>query len=782
MVLFLVPLVLEGRLFLGSQYFWGVVNGLDSYAWVCFRAFEKTCLSRGTVPFWNPYTLNGVPWQGWVSNVYSPSSLLWWFTGDPLTFSKLSLYWAFVWSSLGMFGWCRWRRLGHIPSVSAGLVFSQGGLFWGQLYLGHLEILMGLAWASWVGWSFDVLSQNRSWRAILGAALASTAQYSMASMPAFYCTITGVFLWGLLQSSWQPRLGWRGRLSIAQWLGSFLVALALCGLLTFHLWSLVLPSRAWCNRPLNQPEYYTSYAGRPQNALGLLLPHIFDNTGLSPRSPKACWASWAPWEGYDYLGACGLVLMCLGLLGQGRRRALAFSAFLALSLLVAWDPSSWLIRLYASLGLDPVVGQLRCPSRYLLWFHLYGAVLIGHGCEAITSGPDLAATLSRGRRLWLGLLGFSAGAVALIQLISPASSAWREACQWLYQWPLLGSNSPNRLDFQVLQAMHVNLYAQLLQLFGVSFLGLMLFQVLATKRNLTWLIPCLMLCDLYLFVQPWLVLAPSTTFGLPKDLIGSIQRTQQGYRYETPAEQTNQGMVFERREISGFLPIAALAYQQFWISCAVNRPLPDSQPPFVVNFVAPIPEAVANFFCREWSWNGALRTSKNCHVPLLLHTQVRRSTDEWIRVHLAANMEPSQLWIDRDVPGLPGDSGAAVELLKWTEETNQLSIDFTASRHGYLTIKDGYWPGWKASVDEEPVEVWSSFSGLCRTVAVPAGTHRLKMWYEPPRLSWLGVRWPGSGGWPERLCLILSLLVTLLWVGLLLIEIQQTRRKRSSVQ
>ena len=56
-----------------------------------------------------------------------------------------------------------------------------------------------------------------------------------------------------------------------------------------------------------------------------------------------------------------------------------------------------------------------------------------------------------------------------------------------------------------------------------------------------------------------------------------------------------------------------------------------------------------------------------------------------------------------------------------------------------VVLRDGYAPGWRAWVDEAPAAVRVA-EGHYRGVAVPAGSHRLRLAYQPPGLrAGLGV-------------------------------------------
>jgi hypothetical protein len=60
-------------------------------------------------------------------------------------------------------------------------------------------------------------------------------------------------------------------------------------------------------------------------------------------------------------------------------------------------------------------------------------------------------------------------------------------------------------------------------------------------------------------------------------------------------------------------------------------------------------------------------------------------------------------------------------------------VEAEAEGPALLVVQDAFWPGWRATVDGEPVEILAA-DYLVRAVRWPAGRHRLEMRYEPPSL------------------------------------------------
>jgi hypothetical protein len=69
---------------------------------------------------------------------------------------------------------------------------------------------------------------------------------------------------------------------------------------------------------------------------------------------------------------------------------------------------------------------------------------------------------------------------------------------------------------------------------------------------------------------------------------------------------------------------------------------------------------------------------------------------------------------------------------------DETTVDVDAQRDSLLVLTDVWFPGWKASVDGQEVDV-ERVDYLLRGVPVPAGTHTVRLWYEPAswRAGWI---------------------------------------------
>ena len=74
------------------------------------------------------------------------------------------------------------------------------------------------------------------------------------------------------------------------------------------------------------------------------------------------------------------------------------------------------------------------------------------------------------------------------------------------------------------------------------------------------------------------------------------------------------------------------------------------------------------------------------------------------------------------------DSLGTASIAEYTN--NHLTVQISATQAGWLVLSEGYYPGWLATVDGTPANVYRA-DAVLRAVAVPAGKHRIEMTFLP---------------------------------------------------
>jgi hypothetical protein len=114
--------------------------------------------------------------------------------------------------------------------------------------------------------------------------------------------------------------------------------------------------------------------------------------------------------------------------------------------------------------------------------------------------------------------------------------------------------------------------------------------------------------------------------------------------------------------------------------------------------------------------------------------QVVDGDDAALAAVTAPDFDPRAVAVTEEpVEGLPesGAGGGQAEIVDY--EPERVVIRASSQGPGLLVLSDNWYPGWKAKVDGEPVDV-ERVDYLLRGVPLAGGSHTVELTYEP--LSW----------------------------------------------
>lgn len=85
---------------------------------------------------------------------------------------------------------------------------------------------------------------------------------------------------------------------------------------------------------------------------------------------------------------------------------------------------------------------------------------------------------------------------------------------------------------------------------------------------------------------------------------------------------------------------------------------------------------------------------------------------------------------DGALPSQPGSGG----VLQATYKTNQVELKVECNEPGgFLVLRDAFFPGWEATVDDTPAKIYPT-DLMFRGIVVPKGTHAVRFVYRPPEI------------------------------------------------
>jgi uncharacterized membrane protein YfhO len=87
------------------------------------------------------------------------------------------------------------------------------------------------------------------------------------------------------------------------------------------------------------------------------------------------------------------------------------------------------------------------------------------------------------------------------------------------------------------------------------------------------------------------------------------------------------------------------------------------------------------------------------------------------------------------LPPLAGGDLAAGTATIIRQNPQRLEIETALPGDGYLVLLDTFYPGWIASVDDQPTPIYQA-DYLARAIFVPAGKHLVRFEYQPASFRW----------------------------------------------
>jgi hypothetical protein len=477
----------------------------------------------------------------------------------------------------------------------------------------------------------------------------------------------------------------------------------------------------------------------------LLVPALFDS-----REPSVYWGVWDR-VAVGYLGIFPLILAGLGLLlWRGRRDQPATRTFAILGLvafLLALGGESimhgWAYRLL------PGFGQLRAPARAILLFDFALAALAAIGLAW------LLQPLSRRERrifsgVWTGLLWLTGVAVIV-------GGAW--AYLVIYQ----AQDRDPRLFWRVSQAGSGVVFALLMLVAGVAWLGARRAGLLR-RRTLAWLAVGLVFVDLAT-VGAYTDLgdeAPTAGFDHPQ-VVEFLERDPDLFRIDSRTDvwgvwQPNLALLAGLYDISGVdNPLVLADMARFWEGSGGRSTRPYDL--LGVRYVLGSKDVTLDWqkFTLAFDQDPTVNVYRNLTAmprALVVHRALVAADheDAWSRIHEPGFDPATTVILEGGEPLEPSSAeSAVVRFVRY--QPNDLEIEVTTPTDGYLFLSDPFYPGWRAQVDGEATPILRANYAF-RAVAVPAGTHRVTMAFQP--MSWF----VGVG---ISILTVLVLLVLIVW-------------------
>jgi membrane protein YfhO len=718
------------------------------------RLYDTPILRSGHLPLWNPYLSGGLPLAANPNNlIFHPVTLLFLILPVMPAFHA-SILLQYLLAGWGIYRWGRLENLGEEASLAGGLIFMLSGA---MVSCGSLQnLLCSWAWVPVALWAAGSHRRSGSRKALVGFAGAVAVQL-LAGDPLAAGTSLLVALLDTVLG--EPRGNAGGRRDVAARLSaSFLAG---CCLAMVQ----ILPAREMLSQSSRASGL--SYADAstwslpPIRLLELAAPSLYgDPTALKVTS---YWGGLVFQKGYPfllsvYLGAVPLLLSLCALAGKGDRRARALGGAALFFVLISLGPAGLLHRLIYNTV--PLMSSLRYPSRFLLPACLCLSLLAALGLERLRREIPSA-------RLGPAMRWLLAGAVPLSILMTILGLS--SGAGWIARE---GLGLPGSVGPAALESITGSLRGSFLRC-GLLSAGLAAMILLVRRVRLgAGLASVLILLgiggDLISANSHVNPVVPPAFYDVRPPVLNMLRPTDTGNR------------VYSDPRPPGFAVMAqsdSAWWGYYWdqVSARVATALPygiwmafdkstDLLSPRRVNELSDgmrdlEPGKVGRL--SEVASVGVLMSYREMEDPALIPAgSVARQTNVPLRFYRTRDPLPRAYLVGRARPesGEPlaaltgpgfdprtevylagisrpeGEAGETGRVRILESRAEEIEVEVSAHRPGWLVLTDNDYPGWIARVDGKSVPIQRG-NFLFRAVRVPAGDLRVVFRYRPLALT-----------------------------------------------
>jgi hypothetical protein len=728
-ILAAVPVVLFWPCLVGGKMLWG--PDIQTLQFM-FATAARRALAQHELPHWLPEILGGMPSIAGTNLLFfHPTEFLAAVLGvPPWAVFGLDSAIQVALGALGFFYLARRLSLGREASLLGALAFALSGTQISLLYPGHINNSKAVAMIPWVFWG-----ALKGWQegTLLGWAWAGVAlalQVLGLGLQVFAYTIIALSAFAL----WLPYSNFASAHAEAPGharLKPAFIGLVLCGLFAFLLSApQLLPSleyKAYSWREGFTYEQFTSWSFAPKESLTWIVPGFYG------------------WHEPSYHGDWPFCLTTeyFGLLPW----MLAFAALAA-----AWRSESWRARLarpeayflglavfsyLAGIGKHfplhhlffhlPVYNGFRTWTRFLNLLTFAVCLLGAYGWDALLKleGAELLRALKGARTF---------GALALVVAVGCLSQAPQSILASAGTLTQKMGQSGAAEALQLAQSSAFKAVLLSLGLLGASFVWL---RFRAQAKLLFYGAVIVLAFDAsevprrYLqFQAPQQVLARPTVLNLLPDPQGL-----EPYRLWDPANAwiQNTAGLFGYEALTGYHGVQMAAPMKLQESLAKVNQVGWLNLTNTRYIISKQPLGVPAGWTELTQGQGDTRVYQNPNAwprAFVLGTAVDVPDDDAAFKLLGTpgfDITKAPVLHAPSLPGGPLQGG-----VRFTHRTvNTSSLEAAASRPALLVVSQTWYPAWRATVDGVATPVLQAYGGALSALALPAGTHKIELWYQP---------------------------------------------------
>lgn len=712
-----------------------------------YRVFAARMLGRGEFPFWNPYVFSGMPFFADMQTavLYPLNLVLTLFRGREML-GMLPVEYVTVLhvalAGVSMYVLMRCFDCRRAAATASGLIYMLGGF--GTAHIFHVPMIHLLPWIPLLIMSVHrlVCGGSMLWMvmtALIGWIAVLSGHPQLLTYTVYFLSAFAVYLLVVV---------YRERRSVRVLPGRGAL-LAAAGALALGLSSVqLLPARELARHSVRGKMSYeraTEGSLSPYRWVTLIAPNFFGTPNRFDRGGSTYWGDRGDsrdtghyyWETAGYVGIAALLAALAAVAFARTSLVMFFACSAAVALMLAMGDSFFLYQAFFELlpGLD----RFRIPGRWLLVFCLSIAVVAGFGIQWFL-GPFREGSAAQWKKVRGVIIGACVAAVG----------AWLLAAAGALREPIVdfvtGAHTTPAAAERISRAVNRFIYPGVVRSLGGAALlvcccaGLV---VLYKRRTLSPTaaavsVIALVTVDLFAFGFGFAAVRRRT------ERIFAPQRVVEPLRAECREEHVrvnardskpgsslidgdhkvfdkNQGTIHGIFLTEGYNP---LRLERNLVTCDRRTfDLLSVKYRTVYDSARGIPRLVHNpTFLKR--------------ARMVYNYEVVREADSVLsRLYDPTFDYRSKIILEQDPVFRPGggDTDGPVSYSCRIREyrPNEITVEVSSSRDGFLVLSEIYYPSWSAEVDGEPAPVLRANYAL-RAIPLRAGTHTVRCRYSDP--------------------------------------------------
>ena len=715
-----------------------------------WREFGFSSLKQGNVPLWNPYVFSGMPFLANPQTaLFYPFNLIFLFlsTSTAINISFILHMWL---GSFFLYMYLRYLNISKLGSIVGAFVFSFSSIIVCRIYAGHLSNICTMIWLPLLLLMLDISLRTRRTFYILLTSVLVSIQFLAGHPQYFYYSLITLFAYTIFVC-WNSEYPTNKLKEIGLGLGIFIFIIVTAALLSAIQ---ILPSLELAEHSIRKflsYKFFCVYFFPFENIVTLLIPTFFGDSTSS-----VYWGKWDIWETCLYIGIMPLVLVCTSLFTNSKKRSyvLFFFAIAILSMVCAFGNNIPPIFRFLY-QFVPGFNMFRGISKFIFITGISLSILAGFGLDIIIEKKIRKKPIIRILFFWVIIILLASTFYIYINATgSETSPALAKIVRNVAHPPEFCRNpsSSNNPNLQKVIYKNISTGIGRLVIFLCISIGIIMCAIFRkiNRKTIGIIIFVFILIDLWSFGFRYRTSFEFYKCFFERKVVEFLKKDKSLFRVCTPnLRDLNKGMLYKIGSIGGSGANLLSWYGEF-INLSQGYDKNFSNLFMTIHRLDKSLNMLNMKYMITYKWVDMNDTSYkkvftghdrdiyenlNCmkRAYVVHKAKYLKEDKEILKQVYSAEFSPYDTVIlkgKEDTTAIRSSSKVSdkTQIVKYTPE--EVLINTSTNKNGFLILSDTYYPGWKAYVDNKETKILRA-NYIFRAIKLEKGAHTVRFVYEP---------------------------------------------------